>query len=1523
MVQQNFKLVVFGKRIYHEIDLSEETPNNLNIGTTRECQIRFNKDLFFEDFSLNLNRTNGIWQIECSVSIYFASDGIMKNSLLALTHGDQVIVKYQNSNTELFKLNFGINFDKEEKNYERVVDIKGKAYVNIGGSKKCDIFIKNEILGEDTISIQKKGDGYTVTDNQTRFGVYVNGSKIDKTTYLYNYDFFSIAGFSFFIKDGNLYGPKGKHVIVEKLKYMDHQNQNNSFCYPNFNRSSRLKYKICEDPIEVLDPQAKQPEQKRSILLTLVPAILSLALTVVLRGVMGSGGTFVLYSIITMTMGTVVTFITTIGDRRLAIEEERKRVDQYEIYIQEKEAEILESRREELRILNLIHSSMEEIIEEAKGFSRRLFEKSTEDEDFLTVRLGTGDIPSNCPVEYKEQEFKTLDDPLMDLPEQIEEKYKILKDAPIICNLLTSNVVGILGEKNQLYDMLKVLTLDIALRHFHKEVKMFYIFDKNDKDKMMWIRWLKHTYQENIGVRNFVYDKESKNFIFELLFTELSNREAEKKDNNMIFGSYYIIFVYDSTGIKEHPISEYIERASEFGFTFIFFDEYMERLPKGCTNLITINAENNISSLIINEDSDKRIMFQYPFVQEELAEEIALKLGSTTIEEVSLEGTLTKNISLFKLLEIYDVEDLNISKRWNTSLVYKSMAAPLGVKAGGEVICLDLNEKKHGPHGLVAGTTGSGKSEILQSYILSMASLFHPYEIGFVIIDFKGGGMVNQFKNLPHLVGAITNIDGREIDRSLLSIKAELRKRQEIFAQYNVNHIDAYIRKYKEGECDQPLPHLILIVDEFAELKSDQPEFMKELISAARIGRSLGVHLILATQKPSGVVDDQIWSNSKFKLCLKVQNKNDSNEVLKSPLAAEIKEPGRAYLQVGNNEIFDLFQSAYSGASTRSEEAGTTKEFTINMVELSGKRMPVYIQKKQKQEDKGITQLDALVEYIGDYCEKNEIKRLPGICLPSLGEIIRFADQEMVDVSTTDIVVPIGIYDDPSHQYQGETDINFTLEHLFIVGSSQFGKTNLLQTMIRGLAQKYRTDEINLYILDFASMILKTFEALHHVGGVITSSNDDKLKNFIKMMRIEIEYRKEILSGMGISSFSSYKEAGYTELPQIIIMIDNFTAFKELFPQYDEDMLNICREGIAVGISVVLANPQTTGIGYKYLSNFSRRIALYCNDSGEYGNLFDRCRMQPRNIPGRALIAIDKEVYEYQTYLAFEGEKEIDRVASMKEFIQGCNEKYPFTRAKIIPEIPAVLSYQYLIDNYKIQDSGTYKTTIGLEYSSVDVLSLDMERATVLSMSGKEEGGRDSFIQIIMNQFNRNLNSNPVKMYILDDVNRSLKKYEDEDFVESYTLDSNEFEHIITEFGEEAEERYSDFIDEGMEALEEEPLLVALIQNKDVFEAISSNRQAVDTYKKLITKFKAMKILFIFSNIENVAISYNSPDILKQIKENKNMFLFEDLANQKILEIPNTMIREFKKNIGACEGYYIRDNDVFKVKLIGITGDMP
>ena len=468
----------------------------------------------------------------------------------------------------------------------------------------------------------------------------------------------------------------------------------------------------------------------------------------------------------------------------------------------------------------------------------------------------------------------------------------------------------------------------------------------------------------------------------------------------------------------------------------------------GCGYIIEAKAERAV--LISTTDSSKTVEFTYPILQDADAKRIVNLLAPVYSEEISLEGTLTKSISMFEMLNILAVDDLNLEERWNKSQVFRSMAAPIGVTTNG-LISLDLHDKAHGPHGLVAGTTGSGKSEILQTYILSMATLFHPYEVGFVIIDFKGGGMVNQFKDLPHLLGAITNIDGKEIDRSLKSIKAELQKRQRLFAEAEVNHIDKYIRKFKAREVNTPLPHLILIVDEFAELKAEQPEFMKELISAARIGRSLGVHLILATQKPSGQVNEQIWSNSRFKLCLKVQGQEDSNEVLKSPLAAEIKEPGRAYMQVGNNEVFELLQSAYSGAPEKMDDT-SIKEFSIYSLSSCGKRTPVYTQKRKKAEGLNTTQLDAIVDYVASYCSSKGIERLSSICLPPLEDYLTVPNN-LGNYALDSI--PLGIYDDPDSQYQGVAHFNLCDDNTMIIGASQTGKTNLIQSIIRLVTSRY------------------------------------------------------------------------------------------------------------------------------------------------------------------------------------------------------------------------------------------------------------------------------------------------------------------------------------------------------------------------------------------------------------------------------------------------------------------------------------
>jgi len=621
-------------------------------------------------------------------------------------------------------------------------------------------------------------------------------------------------------------------------------------------------------------------------------------------------------------------------------EKKENRLVKYGEYIEKTEQKIVDVRQKEMRLLNQKYPTIMELVKMVEDFDSRLFERKKTDVDFLDCYIGMGKHDAISQVSFRKQDYVELEDPLMDIPEQMHDKYKYIENMPIILHLHKANAVGFIGIRNKLYQMIKNLILEVAISQYYEDVRMCLFMEESDVEYLSWARWLQNFDEPTTKRRNIAYNEESANKLLEVLYTILSKR-AEGKGSKEGFDSHYVVFAYKTEKIYAHPIVDYIKRAGDLGFTFVFFEEYPEFMNPDCTSRVFLNENDNTGYIQSTSAGENVQHFSYTHVPSNKAEYVAKKLSCVYVEETSLESNLTKSISLYELLNIKSADQLDLKSRWSNSRIYDSMAAPLGVKSGDEVVSLDIHEKYHGPHGLVAGTTGSGKSEILQSYILSMASLFHPYEVSFIIIDFKGGGMVNQFKNLPHLNGAITNIDGKQINRSLQSIKAELLKRQRLFAENDVNHIDDYIRKYKSGAVSEPLPHLILIIDEFAELKSEQPDFMKELISAARIGRSLGVHLILATQKPAGVVNDQIWSNSRFKLCLKVQTPSDSNEMLKSPLAAEIREPGRAYLQVGNNEIFELFQSGYSGAKI-SKDTEATKAFSINLVGLDGSRKPIY-----------------------------------------------------------------------------------------------------------------------------------------------------------------------------------------------------------------------------------------------------------------------------------------------------------------------------------------------------------------------------------------------------------------------------------------------------------------------------------------------------------------------------------------------------------------------------------------------------
>ena len=499
---------------------------------------------------------------------------------------------------------------------------------------------------------------------------------------------------------------------------------------------------------------------------------------------------------------------------------------------------------------------------------------------------------------------------------------------------------------------------------------------------------------------------------------------------------------------------------------------------------------------------------------------------------------------------------------------------------------LDLHEKFHGPHGLVAGMTGSGKSEFIITYILSLAVNYHPDEVAFILIDYKGGGLAGAFEDeekgirLPHLAGTITNLDGAAVNRSLISIQSELRRRQAIFnearrvANEGTMDIYGYQQLFRDGIVTEPVPHLFIISDEFAELKAQQPEFMEQLISAARIGRSLGVHLILATQKPSGVVDDQIWSNSKFRICLKVQEKADSQDMIKCPDAAELSQTGRFYLQVGFNELFAMGQSAWCGAEyVPAETSEKSVDNSIQIVDNLGRvMMNVKPASKKEKVENRIKQVVGIVQYLSELAEEEQVQ-VRQLWLPTIPQYIYLEELEQKYSFAADdeeINPVVGEYDDPYNQSQKPLQLPLSEDgNCLVYGSVGSGKGVFLTTLIYSLVKNYTPEKMNVYIMDFGAETLRAFEQAPHVGGVALAAEEEKVTNLLKLLHQELAQRKKRFADAG-GDYGSYCRQTGEKVPHIVVVLNNYAVFREQYEDYEGVFQTMTQDGLKYGIYFVL-----------------------------------------------------------------------------------------------------------------------------------------------------------------------------------------------------------------------------------------------------------------------------------------------------------------------------------------------------------------
>jgi len=1232
--------------------------------------------------------------------------------------------------------------------------IDDAAEICIGRNENNDIVIDNEYTSGSHAKLIYKSKKWNINDRDyerdSTNGTFVNGDRITNRTLnigdvVYIMGFKLIMGRNFIAinnPDGSVKVKTDKlHPLTlqETLSFEedDDEDAENESTSDYFYRSPRFRRDVEKVKIKVDSPPQSGIGEEMPMIMVLGPSMtmgmasMATAIFTINNAIANGNVSAATPSIVmsaSMLLGSIMwPVLSKRFDKRVKLVKEGLRQKKYREYLTRLSVIIGKESEKQKEILRENYVTIDDCVSRIQNTKRNLWERSFGQADFLELRVGTGSRQLSADISYTERVFTIEEDELNEELFALCENPKQLSKVPITLSLYNNHISGVIGDSNRTGEFAKGILFQLASLYSYDEVKMVFLLGRSKEKEFEFTKWLPHVWSNDDTFRFLASDSNEAKEVSAYIEHEFENRLDLKKEGIEAAAPYYVIFVMDrDMGDKVEALKNIQAEKRNLHFSIVYFYEELQNLPKECSIVVDLDASGG--KLFDRNDVSGKITSFIPdiFLQSN-PDKLSIKLSNVQLDTLAGAFKLPQMLTFLEMFGVGKVEHLNALSRWRENNPVKSLKAAVGVDTTGDLFQLDLHEKFHGPHGLVAGMTGSGKSEFIITYILSLAVNYHPNEVAFILIDYKGGGMAKSFENLPHTAGIITNLDGGAIKRSLISIESELKRRQAIFVEagkkIGVSNIDIYKyqRLYREGSVNEPLQHLFIISDEFAELKTQQPEFMTKLVSAARIGRSLGIHLILATQKPAGVVDDQIWSNSRFRVCLKVQERADSMDMLKRPDAAELSDTGRFYLQVGYNELFETGQSAWAGAPYHaSDKVIKEKDNSVVFIDLNGRPIrEVKPVTKKDLDDNPPKQLDVITEYLGSIAAEENIKIRP-LWLPPMPEMMlvdALRTKYNIQTSGFELNPVIGEYDDPARQRQDVLRLPLSREgNALVYGMAGGGKTTFLTSTIYSLMREHTPEEVNIYILDFASETLRSFAKAPHVGDVVLSFEAEKITNLFMMLLNEIEKRKKLFTDYG-GDHKSYIEATGEKKASIVVMINNYAAFSEIYMEMEDTISYVTREGTKYGIYFIITTTGVNSVRFKLQQNFNQLFALQLTTDSDYMTLLGKTEgLLPSKIKGRGLIKTD-DVYEFQTAHIV---SDIVQFGHVREICEKCRTTWKGQPAPPIPMLPDNVNVEYL-SNY-IQDRAGLNVPIGIENKTLAIHYYDFSNAFAhLILSNNDE----------------------------------------------------------------------------------------------------------------------------------------------------------------------------------------------------------
>ncbi len=945
-----------------------------------------------------------------------------------------------------------------------------------------------------------------------------------------------------------------------------------------------------------------------------------------------------------------------------------KKGENHEILLFERQYEQLEEdfytgKPEEERARNAEAPPVAEVFDQAMRLGPMLWTRRPEHWNFLALRLGSCRLPARNAIDDAETPEGLPD--YIDRVDRLRERYAYVDDVPVFETLVDAGSVGISGPHGAVADTMRGLAVQLFGLHAPNDVVAVAFADSAWTPELDWLKWMPHTSSERSPFRDVALadSAPTSSSLLNMLEEYVARAESArgrgeprgpfKEDwNPLRYGTdvsraasehkstpplSVIVFVSGDAPVDRGRLTDVLERGADHGVHAVFVSPTVESLPAVCRSYIdvTTGLEDARVGLVRNGETFEHVRVEgvSNAYMQMLARRLAPVVDASTVVHDS--SDIPTSVMFLQLVDPAVAEDPQVViERWrqNNTIVDRSPSPrPRLKKAGtlraiigqGPSNAMALDLRTQGPHALVGGTTGAGKSEFLQAWVLGMAAAHSPDRVTFLFVDYKGGSAFADCVELPHCVGLVTDLSPHLVRRALTSLRAELQNREHLLNRKKAKDL-LELEKRQDPECP---PALVLVIDEFAALASEMPEFVDGVVDIAQRGRSLGIHLIMATQRPAGVIKDNLRANTNLRIALRMADESDSRDVVDDGIAATFPAsvPGRAIAKTGPGRLVP-FQSAYAGGWTTDDDSAAAE---VRVAELRFGATREWepdglAESDSHEEDLGPNDQKRIVSTLIDAADRARLQRPRRPWLDDLAPVVDLRDLP----NEGDTRIPIALVDVPEKQLQQPAVFVPDRDgSLVIYGTSGSGKSTLLKTI--GTAAGMRPDlgRVQVYCLDFASGALGALAALPHVGSVVDSADVERIQRLLRTLDAEMDRRAAAFSAASAASVQEYRELKDDRMPRILLLIDNYPEFKkdwEVAPgrgPFYRIFMRILGEGRTLGLHTVLTADRGNAVPSAVAANISRRVVLRMGDPSQYMLLgVPRDVLDEQSAPGRAVV---------------------------------------------------------------------------------------------------------------------------------------------------------------------------------------------------------------------------------------------------------------------------------------------------------------